>query len=177
MFGVAEPYLSGVVPLRYGREKIADSCFWLKDMDISQIRRQNAIYLADSIGGQAAFIERMGKHQGLVSQWIGDNANPKAIGNKIAREIETKFSKPHGWLDMPHPDLWGKTSPQEPAPLHELTPETIKKLLKLDRLLSEHGIELDQDLKMLLFKGLLDASIEDEEKIIQLTRPLHRHPA
>ena len=72
-----------------------------KTMNISEIRLENARYLANSIGGVVAMAERLGKSQPQVSHFIGGNP-VKNIGNKIARQIEEAFNKENGWLDNCH---------------------------------------------------------------------------
>ncbi|MFC3902530.1 hypothetical protein SAMN05421749_103286 [Acinetobacter marinus] len=78
-------------------------------MDNKTIRYTNVRYLVDLIGGVSNFAQRLDKGQSQTSQFAGTNPI-KGIGNKIAREIEDAFSKPHGWLDVAHPELWGVQS-------------------------------------------------------------------
>ncbi|WP_428355935.1 hypothetical protein [Methyloprofundus sp.] len=70
-------------------------------MNISEIRLENARYLANSIGGVVAMSVRLGKSQPQVSHFIGGNPI-KNIGNRIARQIEEAFNKENGWLDNCH---------------------------------------------------------------------------
>ncbi|WP_312087617.1 LexA family protein [Acinetobacter variabilis] len=70
-------------------------------MDSKTIRYQNTRYLVDQIGGVSNFAEKIGKSQSQASQFAGTNPI-KGIGNKVAREIEEAFGKPHGWLDIQH---------------------------------------------------------------------------
>ncbi|NOR81208.1 MAG: hypothetical protein GQ529_10325 [Methyloprofundus sp.] len=70
-------------------------------MNISEIRLENARYLANSIGGVVAMSVRLGKSQPQVSHFIGGNPI-KNIGNRIARQIEEAFDKENGWLDNCH---------------------------------------------------------------------------
>lgn len=70
-------------------------------MNISEIRLENARYLANSIGGVVAMSVRLGKSQPQVSHFIGGNPI-KNIGNRIARQIEDAFDKENGWLDNCH---------------------------------------------------------------------------
>jgi len=70
-------------------------------MNISEIRLENARYLANSIGGVVAMSVKLGKSQPQVSHFIGGNP-VKNIGNKIARQIEEAFDKENGWLDNCH---------------------------------------------------------------------------
>lgn len=96
-------------------------------MDIDEIRRQNARYLAGKAGGISAFAELVGKSQSQMSQLIGKNPR-KSIGRQIAREIEEACGKPHGWLDQTHrieepgkvydgpPGVYAPLGNVEPAP-------------------------------------------------------------
>lgn len=70
-------------------------------MDSKTIRYQNTRYLVEIAGGVSNFAEKIGKGQSQASQFAGTNPI-KGIGNKVAREIEEAFEKPHGWLDIPH---------------------------------------------------------------------------
>jgi len=70
-------------------------------MNISEIRLENARYLANSVGGVVAMSVRLGKSQPQVSHFIGGNPI-KNIGNRIARQIEEAFDKENGWLDNCH---------------------------------------------------------------------------
>jgi len=73
-------------------------------MDVSEIRRSNARYLAASEKNRAAFAERIGKSTSQVNNWIGPNPK-KNIGPDNARLIEKRYGKPHGWLDNIHPEV------------------------------------------------------------------------
>ncbi|WP_180089399.1 LexA family transcriptional regulator [Acinetobacter sp. YH12219] len=69
-------------------------------MDSKSIRYQNTRLLVDQVGGVSSFADKIGKGQSQTSQFAGTNPI-KGIGNKVAREIEEAFGKPHGWLDLP----------------------------------------------------------------------------
>lgn len=69
-------------------------------MDSKSIRYQNTRLLVDQVGGVSSFADKIGKGQSQTSQFAGTNPI-KGIGNKVAREIEDAFGKPHGWLDIP----------------------------------------------------------------------------
>lgn len=71
-----------------------------KIMDSKSIRYQNTRLLVEQVGGVSSFADKIGKGQSQTSQFAGTNPI-KGIGNKIAREIEDAFGKPHGWLDIP----------------------------------------------------------------------------
>ncbi|MHC3137910.1 LexA family protein [Acinetobacter nosocomialis] len=73
-------------------------------MDSKTIRYKNTRLLVDQIGGVSNFAEKINKGQSQTSQFAGTNPI-KGIGNKVAREIEDAFNKPHGWLDQVHGDI------------------------------------------------------------------------
>jgi SOS-response transcriptional repressor LexA len=73
-------------------------------MDSKTIRYKNTRLLVDQIGGVSNFAEKINKGQSQTSQFAGTNPI-KGIGNKVAREIEDAFNKPHGWLDQVHADI------------------------------------------------------------------------
>jgi len=70
-------------------------------MDSKSIRYINTRFLVDQVGGVSNFADKINKGQSQTSQFAGTNPI-KGIGNKVAREIEDAFGKPHGWLDIPH---------------------------------------------------------------------------
>lgn len=70
-------------------------------MDSKSIRYRNTRLLVDQVGGVSNFADKISKGQSQTSQFAGTNPI-KGIGNKVAREIEEAFNKPHGWLDIPH---------------------------------------------------------------------------
>lgn len=67
-------------------------------MDSKSIRYANTRILVDQVGGITNFALKIKKSQSQTSQFAGENPI-KGIGNKVAREIESVFGKPHGWLD------------------------------------------------------------------------------
>lgn len=66
--------------------------------DISEIRRRRARELAEREGGLTRFADRLGRSESQVSQIIGTNP-VRNIGSRLARDIESAFKKPSGWLD------------------------------------------------------------------------------
>ena len=87
-------------------------------MDSKSIRYQNTRLLVEQVGGVSSFADKIGKGQSQTSQFAGTNPI-KGIGNKVAREIEEAFDKPHGWLDLLHEEnLDSKdVNVSEPIPL------------------------------------------------------------
>ncbi|USA54626.1 hypothetical protein NDN13_05380 [Acinetobacter sp. C32I] len=70
-------------------------------MDSKTIRYNNTRILVDQVGGVSNFANKINKGQSQTSQFAGTTPI-KGIGNKVAREIEDAFGKPHGWLDVSH---------------------------------------------------------------------------
>lgn len=94
-------------------------------MDVNEIRREKTRRLARQLTGdrESGFREiadKMDWSQSLTSQMLGSNANRK-ITDKRAREIESKFGKPHGWLDRQE---------RESAPGNDLDEELLLQCLQ-----------------------------------------------
>lgn len=86
-------------------------------MDSKSIRYKNTRLLVEQVGGVSSFAEKIGKGQSQTSQFAGTNPI-KGIGNKVAREIEEAFDKPHGWLDLPQEGTQEfENNVSEPIPL------------------------------------------------------------
>lgn len=69
-------------------------------MDVSEIRRTNVSALVAEAGGPTEFGKRIDRDQAQVSQWLSAT-NPKPIGGRLARYIETRIGREAGWLDRP----------------------------------------------------------------------------
>lgn len=72
---------------------------------IDAVRRWNARYLADQMGGVMRFAERIGRSQSQVSQVIGKRPIKK-LERVFCAHIETEFGLSPGWLDVPHLREW-----------------------------------------------------------------------
>lgn len=77
-------------------------------MDSKTARTLNIRKAVDDAGGPSAFASSVGSgrwSQGQVSQWISE-ANPKPIGDKLARRLESALRMPAGafdnWQDLLH---------------------------------------------------------------------------
>lgn len=72
-------------------------------MDAKAARTTNIRDLVKRTGGPADFAAATGNRwvAAQVSQWIS-RTNPKPLGHKLAREIETVMGIPNGWLDQAH---------------------------------------------------------------------------
>lgn len=69
-------------------------------MDVTAIRSRNIAMLVEQFGGPTEFGRRIERDQAQVSQWTS-STNPKPIGGRLARYIETKLGHNRGWLDFP----------------------------------------------------------------------------
>lgn len=54
-------------------------------------------------GSQAEFARRIGRSRAQVGFWLTDPAKPhaKQLSHETARNLETTFNKPAGWMDTP----------------------------------------------------------------------------
>ncbi len=68
---------------------------------IEEIRRRNARALADELGSNSAFADKIERSPTQVSRFMGTGAT-REIGSKLARHIEACFGRPEGWLDTNH---------------------------------------------------------------------------
>ena len=80
-------------------------------MNISDIRRINLLKLIDqkANGSQKDFANHVGTAASYLSQiingTIGKNGKPAAVGNPLARKIETAYDLPDGYMDREAPPL------------------------------------------------------------------------
>lgn len=84
-----------------GRGRVPTLCGMTTYKTVRTTRWENFRLLAEQVGGLSKAAELLGKSAGQVSHFGGERAF-KAIGTKVARQIETAFDKPEGWLDVPH---------------------------------------------------------------------------
>ena len=85
------------------------------------IRRTNARALAQTIGGNAAFSDKIDRSTTQVSRFMGKRPTTE-IGPKMARHIEKCFNKPEGWLDV---DRESTNGSNPSAPNHSATSKQI----------------------------------------------------
>ena len=104
-------------------------------MDSKTIRYNNTRILVDQVGGVSNFANKINKGQSQTSQFAGTTPI-KGIGNKVAREIEDAFGKPHGWLDVLHhkdsDSVLNKFDYQNSANCHNELQDLIESLNYLD---------------------------------------------
>ncbi|EGQ9962160.1 LexA family transcriptional repressor [Vibrio cholerae] len=90
-----------------------------------QNRRINARILAESVGGNSAFAERIDRASTQVSRFMGKSAT-REIGPKLARHIEKCFGKTEGWLDIDH----SQQKPAISAPLADMGNSSVQARLE-----------------------------------------------
>jgi hypothetical protein len=68
---------------------------------ISEVRRARLRELVEENVTQVAVADRLGKNKNQIYQWLldPDKDGARNIRDDTAREIETAFSKPRGWMD------------------------------------------------------------------------------
>jgi len=78
----------------------------LPDMGVtsSSIRLANLRKLIEGAGGPAQAARRLEMDDSQLSQIAGKNPI-RNVGTTLARRIEKAFSKPEGWLDVPHSQM------------------------------------------------------------------------
>lgn len=92
-------------------------------MDVTEIRRRNITLLIEQFGGPTEFGRRIERDQAQVSQWTSP-ANPKPIGGRLARHIESKLGHTVGWMDQPQ---WeSETAPESHSQSVRLDPEIVR---------------------------------------------------
>ena len=102
-------------------------------MDVTDIRRRNAIYLGNK-HTRAKLAKMLGYEDtnylnGLCAE-RGHN-----MGGRTARRFEAKLALPNGWMDVPHPDLWAPGSDDRTDIINELidgmTPDELIRTIEL----------------------------------------------
>ena len=74
-------------------------------MDVREIRRRNARYLAGK-HGRTELSTALGYHDNnYLNQMTAGHSN---IGNRTARRFEAALGLPSGWMDVQHPSQWGE---------------------------------------------------------------------
>jgi hypothetical protein len=108
-------------------------------MDVTEIRRRNVSLLIDQSGGPTEFGRRIERDQAQVSQWTSA-ANPKPIGGRLARHIESKVGQSDGWLDAPH--FATKSAPESHSQSVRPDPEIVRDVARaLQEVFAELGYE------------------------------------
>jgi len=141
---------------------------------LDDIRRENARYLSDSVGGSANFGRKVGMSDSRVSQIIGINFT-RNIGNVAAAQIEAAFDKPDGWLSAEH-TINSKETERADAPYAEAPPAGILSIREADdmptlayitpeesRLLTQYRVITSDDKNAVW--SVLETAKHDESKI------------
>ncbi|MBT12284.1 MAG: hypothetical protein CMI02_09635 [Oceanospirillaceae bacterium] len=79
-------------------------------MDVKEIRRLNARHLAERKFSRQLVAKRLGyADNNYLNQLLTGHSQ---MGDRTARKFEKSLDMPNGWMDQPHPELWGET-PEE----------------------------------------------------------------
>jgi len=85
-------------------------------MDVKETRRRNASYLADKKYSRSTVTQKLGySDNNYLNQILTGHSG---MGDKTARRFEKSLDLSAGWMDRPHPELWGD-SPEEVLALTE----------------------------------------------------------
>jgi len=100
---IPKRYIEQASGLPFGAYTFSVLINTLSPMVIDEIRRENARSLLESEcqNSAAEFGRRIDRSDAQVNHLVGPNPSKK-IGHKLARLIESTFSKPRGWLDARH---------------------------------------------------------------------------
>lgn len=123
----------------------------------ADIRVENLLFLIREHGGQKELAERIQKSPGQVSQWATRAPNsatgqPRTIGHKSARQIESALALPTGWMDQDHSPAELKSSFVEPPTIEALMNELAPRL----RRATPH-------IRKMIGQALMDYSTNPEE--------------
>lgn len=74
-------------------------------MDSKEIRRRNLIYLADVKHDRKSLSEKLEySDSSYLNQLVSRHSK---MGDRTAKKIERRLGLADGWMDSPHPQLWG----------------------------------------------------------------------
>ena len=77
-------------------------------MRLREIRKLNFVYLADEVYGRQKLADLLGyENTNYLNLLAKGHSN---IGDETAEKIEQATKRPPGWMDTPHPSLWGQDS-------------------------------------------------------------------
>jgi len=140
-------------------------------MDIAAIRLANAESLKKKCNSMADFARKLGKEPAQVRHWFNPNVN-KNIGNKIAREIEAAFNKPHGWMDSIHEQAKGNMTQSNIAamPSNVDSPSSIPDIASLMSNATPRTTKALEEINQAALSGKLSES--DVELLNELARKL-----
>ncbi|MFY9180392.1 MAG: hypothetical protein WAO12_11535 [Venatoribacter sp.] len=112
-------------------------------MNIHEIRQKNFLYLASKYNGRAAFAEKLGYNDAsYINQIASGHIN---MGPSTAKKIEAAENLSEGWMNHPHPELWGR---------YELADETSLQMKEKRAIGEVYNYQLD-DLSNEELAGLL----------------------
>lgn len=137
-------------------------------MDATSTRAQNITMLVAQAGGPTAFGKLIGRDQVQVSQWTSAK-KPKAIGGRLARDIEKSLGYDPGWLDQPQWEQ-SETAPESQSQVVRLDADMLAETHKACRKFAERqgkefSVETDpaRFLQVYLVRVKLPAQLSEDE--------------
>lgn len=127
---------------------------------ISDIRRDNLLTLLERFHSIAEFNATMGRDRRspvfalIKSQKGGANGRPRIMGDKLAREIETRLALPDGWMDETHSDISSPDVAIDYLPTETADFVAVPTITLVgDSRMTKERIHLDRDVFELNFPG------------------------
>lgn len=116
-------------------------------MDAKSIRKKNLIALIELHGSQNALAEVVDTAPAYISQILSEKSKA-SIGDALARKIEQRLAKPHGWMDFDHEAGGAATSDSQNAQL-SLPPELQELLAAAQAAMNSGSITKESILSMI----------------------------
>jgi hypothetical protein len=96
-------------------------------LTVAEVRHANLLRVIAEAGNAARLPELIDTKPQYLSQLVrrapdSKTGKPRELGDDLARRIERRLAKPHGWMDTQHPHAGEKTAPYAVA--HNLSHAT-----------------------------------------------------
>lgn len=117
-------------------------------MDAKSIRKKNLVSLIALYGSQNALAEAVDTAPAYISQILSDKSKA-SIGDALARKIEQKLGKPHGWMDFDHNAETPSSVNESQATYTALAPELQELLAAAKAAMNSGSITKDSILSMI----------------------------
>lgn len=128
------------------------------------IRRDNLIKLLERFRSIAEFNETMGRPRNnptftMIKNGQLNRGKPRAMGDKLARDIEFRLNLPAGWMDVPHTEEKEKTEATG-VPYIEGTPL----IIPIPTIVLQGGEGKMEDIAVCLDPGLFDRNFPGRKR-------------
>lgn len=118
------------------------------EIDSKSIRKRNLTALIELYGSQNALAEAVDTAPAYISQILSDKSKA-SIGDALARKIEQKLGKPHGWMDVDHNAEAASSVNESQASYTALAPELQELLAAAKAAMNSGSITKDSILSMI----------------------------